>query len=164
MPLARSRLRIRRAELIHAHAPLNLIPLVDILTAIVFFSLLSVVTLRSALASFDLVHPPVAAEPNALAPAAMTSVPELVVRVDRDRFVVRHGRGETTITRRREAESESLAALHRTLTDLTRAHGRSATITVVPSDDVLYDDLVRVLDEVRRVVPRAMALGSRARQ
>jgi biopolymer transport protein ExbD len=164
MPLAPSRRRARHAELTHAHGSLNLIPLVDILTAIVFFSLLSAVTLRSALASFDLVQPPAATEPSALAPAATTSAPDLVLRVDRDRFVVRHWRGETTITRHRDAEGEALGALHRALAELTRALGRSPHVTVVPSDDVLYDDLVRVLDEVERVVPRAVALGSRARR
>jgi len=33
----------------------------------------------------------------------------------------------------------------------------------VPSDDVSYDDVVRVLEHVHRVKPAAVALGSRAR-
>src|SRR5687767_272694 len=39
MPIARSRLQARRRESARAHGSLNRIPLVDILTAIVFFSL-----------------------------------------------------------------------------------------------------------------------------
>ena len=164
MSLARSRLRMRRAELMRGHGPLNLIPLVDILTAIVFFSLLSVVTFRSALAGFDLLQPRAADDPKAAASAAATTASQIVVRVDRNRLVVRHSGGEATIARSPNGRDADLTTLHRTLADLVRALGASADITVVPSDDVLYDDLVRVLDEVHRVKPHAVALGTRARQ
>lgn len=125
---------------------------------------MSIATLRSALGSFDLGQPPAVGDPNAVSTAAGTSFPELVVRVDRDRFVVRHWDGETLIARPNGGAEVALAALHRTLADRTRALGTRANITVVPSDDVLYDDLVRVLDEVRRVEPRGVALGTRARR
>lgn len=162
MALARSRLRARRAEFMHSHGSINLVPLVDILTAIVFFSLLSVVTLRSALASFDLAQPPTASVGNSSSMPATSPAADVVVRVDRDRFVVRHSGGQTMIPR--EDAQAALTTLHGTLVDLTRVLDGRAHITVVPSDDVLYDDLVRVLDEVHQVDPRAVSLGARARQ
>jgi biopolymer transport protein ExbD len=161
MALARSRLRVRRVEFMRANASLNLIPLVDILTAIVFFSLVSLATLRGALASFDLTQPPTVPVTRNSATAAAASAAEIVVRVDRNQFVVRHSGGETLIARG-GAPDVSLVTLQRALIDLTR-QGR-AHVTVVPSDDVLYDDLVRVLDEVHRVTPHAVSLGTRARQ
>jgi biopolymer transport protein ExbD len=164
MPLARSRLRIRRAEFVHGQASLNLIPLIDILTAIVFFSLLSVVGLRSALASFDLVQPPAVAGPSAATAVGSTRLPEVVVRIDADRFVVRHSAGESLISRRGGPADPALLALRRRLTDVTRPLSGRAHVTVVPSDDVVYDDLVRVLDEVQRVTPGAVSLGTRARR
>jgi biopolymer transport protein ExbD len=51
-----------------------------------------------------------------------------------------------------------------TLTDLARTPGARVQVTVVPSDDVLYDDLVRVLDEIQRAKPPGVALGARARR
>jgi biopolymer transport protein ExbD len=163
MSLARSRLRIRRTSFTHAHTSLNLIPLVDILTAIVFFSLLSAVTLRSALASFDVVQAPVVAAADGVSDTPQLSRPEVVVRVDRARFIVRHAMGETVIRRSGKPDG-ALPALHGTLVELIRALGGRASVTVVPSDDVVYDDLVRVLDEVHRVEPRAISLGARARK
>jgi biopolymer transport protein ExbD len=132
--------------------------------AIVFFSLLSFITLRSALGTFDLVQPPTAPATHAVSPKTGAASPELVVRVDRDRFVVRHWRGEMVIRRPAGATDASLATLRRTLEEWARTYGQGVHITVVPSDNVLYDDLIRVLDEVHRVEPRAVSLGARARR
>ena len=163
MPLARSRLRARRVEFARAHGSLNLIPLVDILTAIVFFSLLSVVGLRSALASFDLFPPPAAAEATESPTASSLVRSQTVVRVDRDRFVVRDGNTETVIPRPHSRDNAALAALQRALT--VRALGARVRpfVTVVPSDDVSYEDVVLVLEQVQQVAPNAVALGTRAR-
>ena len=162
MPLARSRLQARRTEFARAHGGLNLVPLVDILTAIVFFSLLSAVSLRSALASFDLAGPPAVAGAAGGSSAAPSSV-DLVVRVDRHQFVVRHGDRQTLITRLENRPADGLSELRQTLTTLTRLLGRAAVVTVVPSDDVSYDDVVHVLEQVHQVAPKAVTLGSRAR-
>jgi biopolymer transport protein ExbD len=162
MPLARSRFHARRSELSRAHAPLNLVPLVDILTAIVFFSLLSAVSLRSALASFDLGPPPAAGDVAGDVDAE-PSAPDLVVRVDRSQFVVRHGDRETVITRSDITDETAFAGLRESLTTVTRMLGRRASVTVVPSDEVSYDDVVHVLEQVHQIDPKAVALGSRAR-
>ena len=162
MPLARSRLQARRTELARAHGGLNLVPLVDILTAIVFFSLLSAVSLRSALASFDLAGPPAVADAAGRTSAEPARV-DLVVRVDRHQFVVRHGDRETQITRLQNRPDGALSELGQTLTTLTHLLGRPAVVTVVPSDEVSYDDVVHVLEQVHQVAPKAVTLGSRAR-
>ena len=162
MPLARSRLHARRRELARAHGPLNLVPLVDILTAIVFFSLLSAVSLRSALASFDLVAPPAATDVVG-GTSATTPRPDLVVRVDRHQFAVRHADGENVITRSHERDEAAFTHLRQSLTTLVAALGRPGVVTVVPSDDVSYDDVVRVLEHVQQVKPKAVSLGAGAR-
>ena len=156
MALARTRVELRRAAFVQAHGSLNLIPLVDILTAIVFFSLLSVVSLRGSLIGFDLAQLPSSAID------APSVAPQLVVRVDRDRFVIRHDNGETTIDRLSGPRDVALATLRQTLAGLTSA-GRTQ-ITVVPSDDVSYDDVVRVLEQAYRVEASGVTLGARARQ
>lgn len=162
MPHARSRLQARRTEFARAHGGLNLVPLVDILTAIVFFSLLSAVSLRSALASFDLAGPPAAADAAGGSSAAPSSV-DLVVRVDRHQFVVRHGDRQTFIPRLQNRPDDALSALRQALTTLARGLGRPVVVTVVPSDDVSYDDVVHVLEHVHQIAPKAVSLGSRAR-
>jgi len=153
---------MRYAEFAHAHGSLNLIPLVDILTAIVFFSLLSAAGLKSALASFDVAQPPTM-DAEAAAKSGSAPDPDVVLRVDRDRFVLRYGTGKRVISRATTPEA-SLAALERTLAEVTRELGRPAHVTVVPSDHVVYDDLIRVLDQVRQVKPRSISFGMRARQ
>src|SRR5687768_8841862 len=161
MPLARSRLQARRTELARAHGGLNLVPLVDILTAIVFFSLLSAVSLRSALASFDLAGPPAVADAAGGSSAAPSAV-DLVVRVDRNQFVVRHGVRQTFIPRLQNRPDDALSDLRQTLTTLARGLG-PVVVTVVPSDDVSYNDVVHVLEQVHQIGPKAVTLGSRAR-
>ena len=156
MALARNRVELRRTTFAQAHGSLNLIPLVDVLTAIVFFSLLSVVSLRGSLIGFDLAQLPSSAID------APSVAHQVVVRVDRDRFVIRHDDGETTIDRLDGARDVALTTLHQTLAGLTSA-GR-AQITVVPSDDVSYDDVVRVLEQAYRVDASGVTLGARARQ
>ena len=162
MPLARSRFHARRSELARAHGPLNLVPLVDILTAIVFFSLLSAVSLRSALASFDLVAPPTVADVTGDVSGA-PAPPDLVVRVDRHQLVVRQGDEQTVIPRSQLGDASAFAQLRQSLTDITRELGHRAAVTVVPSDDISYDDVVNVLEQVQQIDPRAVALGSRSR-
>jgi biopolymer transport protein ExbD len=162
MPIARSRLQARRREAARAHGSLNLIPLVDILTAIVFFSLLSAVSFRAALASFDLATPPAATDAGDLSRAS-TPRPDLVLRVDRSQFVVHHGNQESFVRRSSDRDDAAFARLRESLIRITNGLGRPAVITVVPSDDVSYDDLVRVLEYVHQVKPAAVALGSRAR-
>src|SRR5688572_29886402 len=98
MSMARARLQTRRREFTRTHGALNLMSMVDIVTAIVFFSLLGAVSLRSALASFDLVAPPAVTQAGA-ASEASSPHPDLVIRVDRDQFVVRQGDQETVVAR-----------------------------------------------------------------
>lgn len=139
MPIARTRLQARRREFTRTHGALNLIPLVDILTAIVFFSLLGAVSLRSALASFDLVAPPAVTEAGGASDASSPH-PDLVIRVDRNQFVVRHGDQETVVARPHARDEASFAQLRQRLVRIAGVLGRPAVVSVVPSDDVSYDE------------------------
>ena len=66
-------------------------------------------------------------------------------------------------TRRREGDATAFVRLRENLANLVAAHGRPTAVTVVPSDDVSYDDVVRVLEQVEAVKPDAVSLGARAR-
>lgn len=162
--MTRHRVELRRAAFVQAHGSLNLIPLIDILTAIVFFSLLSVVSFRSSIVGFDLTQPPSAAKVENSATTAPNIVPQVVVRVDRDRFVIRHDSGETTIDRLNGPRDVASATLRHILARLTSTSPGRPQITVVPSDDVSYDDVVGVLEQAYRVDARGVTLGARARQ
>src|ERR671938_385742 len=97
MPSLFHRSKQRRAERapVTAHGNINLVPLVDILTSIVFFSLLTYegATL-AALTSFDLALPPVVV--NTPEQASQVKADKdvlnllLAVRVDNDKVLVEH--------------------------------------------------------------------------
>ena len=80
MTAATRRARACRAHAV-AHEGLNLVPLIDILTSIVFFSLVTIGGARAAaaLTSIDVGLPPTAAMPGAAGGA--TAAPSLTVRV-----------------------------------------------------------------------------------
>src|ERR671921_1025966 len=88
----------RRAERapLTAHGSINLVPLVDILTSIVFFSLLTYSgEAMAALTAYDLSLPPTVVTPDA--GKASNSKPELnlllAVRVENNRLQVEHTGG-----------------------------------------------------------------------
>src|SRR5919108_6412061 len=93
----RSRLRRAEREPMTAHGNLNLIPLVDILTSIVFFSLLTYTgAALAALTAFDLVLPPVViTQPEQLRNLTEKDVINLLVgvRIFTDRVQVEHSEG-----------------------------------------------------------------------
>lgn len=76
---------------------------------------------------------------------------------------VRQGDEQTVIPRSPLGDASGFAQLRQTLTDITRELGHRASVTVVPSDDISYDDVVNVLEQVQQIDPRAVALGSRSR-
>lgn len=84
-------------------------------------------------------------------------------RFDPDQFVVRDGHQETAFARPHVRDQAAFAELRHHVVHVTETLGRPPVITVVPSDDVSYDDVVRVLEQLQQVSPAAMALGSRAR-
>ena len=157
--------RAERASLTFA-GNLNLVPLVDILTSVVFFSLLTYQgAALAALTSYDLTLPPVVIT----AQQASTSAPQnalnllLAVRVDHDKMLVEHT-GEGGF--RKEiagVQGTSLDTLQSVMTEIRRLYPQNADVLVVPADDVAYDDLIHVLERLRVASFSGISLGNRMR-
>ncbi len=161
------RARVRRRELSQGslgHGSINLVPLVDVLTSIVFFSLVSYQGLVSLLTSYDLSLPPVVINaPQAPAPDKTALNLLLAVRVSNDRLVVEHsGAGGF----RREIAGlglPSLDTLQALMTDIRRRYPQNGDVLVLPADDVDYDHVVHVLERLKMARFPNVALGTRAR-
>jgi biopolymer transport protein ExbD len=157
--------RIERRSLTDA-GNLNLVPLVDILTSVVFFGLLTYQgAALAALTSFELSLPPVVitAQQAASAPDREALNLLLAVRLDRDKLLVEHtGQGGF----RKEiagVQGASLDTLQAVMTEIRRLYPQNADVLVVPSDDVAYDDLIHVLERLRVAAYSGISLGSRTR-
>jgi biopolymer transport protein ExbD len=170
MPASRfHRAKLRRAERAAStlgHGSINLVPLIDVLTSIVFFSLVSYQGLLAELTSFDLALPPmiITAESQ---PAAKSDKEELnlllAVRVRTDRMLVEHS-AEGGF--RREIPglgATSLDALQQVMVDLHRQYPQNNDVLVIPEDAVSYDDVVHVLERLKLARYPNVALGTRAR-
>ena len=158
--------RAERASLTDA-GNLNLVPLVDILTSVVFFSLL---TYQGAalvsLTSYDLALPPVvitAQQAAASAPPKDALNLLLAVRVEHDKLMVEHtGNGGF----RKEiagVQGVALDTLQSVMTEIRRQYPQNADVLVVPADDVAYDDLIHVLERLRIASFSGISLGNRTR-
>jgi len=157
--------RAERASMISA-GNLNLVPLIDILTAVVFFSLLTYQgAALAALTSYDLSLPPVVitAQQAASAPQKDALNLLLAVRVDHDKLSVEHT-GEGGF--RKEiagVQGASLDTLQSVMTEIRRRYPQNADVLVVPADDVAYDDLIHVLERLRIAAFSGISLGNRMR-
>ena len=157
--------RAERASLTFA-GTLNLVPLVDILTSVVFFSLLTYQgAALAALTSYDLTLPPVvitAEQASAATPQNALNL-LLAVRVDHDKLLVEHT-GEGGF--RKEiagVQGASLDTLQSVMTEIRRLYPQNADVLVVPADDVAYDDLIHVLERLRIASFSGISLGNRTR-
>jgi biopolymer transport protein ExbD len=164
MPLLSRRLA-RRIGRPTGHGPvnLNLIPLVDVLTSIVFFGLLTYSGTRAlaTLTAFDLVQPP-AARANGDTSAEPAPLPALTLRIDRAGISIARV-GESTERRFRDFSPATLREVNRIITEYGRNATHGAAVSVIPADDLDYDDLIHVLDEVRAAGQTRIALGIRPR-
>ena len=157
--------RAERASMTSA-GNLNLVPLVDILTAVVFFSLLTYqgATL-AALTSFDLSLPPVVITAQQATASAQRDALNLLlaVRVEHDKLLVEHtGAGGF----RKEivgVQGASLDTLQSVMTEIRKLYPQNADVLVVPADDVAYDDLIHVLERLRVAAYSGISLGNRTR-
>ena len=158
--------RAERASLTDA-GNLNLVPLVDILTAVVFFSLLTYQgAALAALTSYDLSLPPVVITAEQASSAAQQREALnllLAVRVDRQKLLVEHsGQGGF----RKEiagVQGAALDTLQSVMTEIRRRYPQNADVLVVPADDVAYDDLIHVLERLRVASYSGISLGNRTR-
>jgi biopolymer transport protein ExbD len=161
----------RRAERapVTAHGNLNLIPLVDILTSIVFFSLLTYTgAALAALTSFDLVLPPV----------VITTPEEARERTDKDlltmlvgvrvftnRVQVEHSEGfSQEIAGTDDAALDRLQAVMTQIREEWFERTQNRDVTIVPDDDVPYERVVHVLERLKLAGYTGLSLSNRARQ
>jgi biopolymer transport protein ExbD len=158
--------RIERASLTDA-GNLNLVPLVDILTSVVFFSLLTYQGASlAALTSYELSLPPVVITAQQATSAAQQRDALnllLAVRVEHDKLVIEHtGQGGF----RQEiagVQGAALDSLQSVMTAIRKEYPQNADVLVVPADDVAYDDLIHVLERLRVASYSGISLGNRTR-
>jgi biopolymer transport protein ExbD len=160
----------RRAERapLTAHGSINLVPLVDILTSIVFFSLLTYSgEAMAALTAYDLSLPPtVVTAEQARASAEMPKVTLLLaVRLENDQIKVEHsGNGAAgfsqTINGYTGASLDSLQAL---MEQIKGQFPQNSDVLVVPAVEVQYDDVIHVLERLRIARYSGISLGKRQR-
>lgn len=168
MPSLFHRSKQRRAERAPTTAAgnINLIPLVDILTSIVFFSLLTYTgAAMMALTSFDLVLPPVViTTPEQLKNLTEDQVLNLMVgvRVYTDNVQVEHSEGlNQQIAGTDEAALDRFEALMR---QVRQQYSQNSDVTIVPNDDVSYERVVKVLERLKIAGFTGLSLSNRARQ
>lgn len=149
-----------------AHGSLNLIPLVDILTSIVFFSLLTYTGAAMAmLTAFDLILPPVViTSPEESRNLSEKDVINLLVgvRIYNDRVQVEHSEGLNQPIAGTDAPALDRfeALMKQVITD----YPQNRDVTVVPNDDVNYERVVQVLERLKLAGFTGISLSNRARQ
>jgi biopolymer transport protein ExbD len=164
------RSNLRRAERapVTAHGNINLVPLVDTLTSIVFFSLLTYQgQAMAALTSFDLALPPVVVTTPQQA-AQVKSEQDvlnllLAVRVDNDKLVVEHSAGGGFRQQIAGLDSASLNTLQALMSQIRQQYPQNKDVLVIPSDDVNYDNIIHVLERLKLAGYTNISLGTRAR-
>ena len=162
----KSRQRRAEREPLTAHGSLNLVPLVDILTSIVFFSLLTYTGAAMAmLTAFDLVLPP------AVVTAEQTKTPGkdeglnllLAVKIQGDRIRVEHSEQGGFVQDIQGFSDQSLEQLQALMQQIHGQYPDNDHVLVVPDDATSYDDIIKVLDRLRLARFGEISLGSRAR-
>ena len=162
-PIRRHLARRTRRQVGFGPVSLNLVPLVDVLTSIVFFGLLTYTAGRalSTVTALDLLSPPVI-DSDAGTRGLRTTAPSLTLRVDRAGVSI--ARAGESVERRFEGFSdETLRLINRAIVEYGRELAPDASVSVIPADDLIYSDLIRVLDEVRSAGQSRIALGTRPR-
>jgi biopolymer transport protein ExbD len=163
------RSRQRRAERgnIMGHGNLNLVPLVDILTSIVFFSLLTYTgAALAALTAFDLVLPPTvitAIEGRTQDAPRDTLNLLLAVRIQGNGLLVEHSEQGGFKEEIRGTNEASLDRLQALMQQIRQQYPQNEDVLVVPDDATSYERVIQVLDRLRIANFTGISLGSRAR-
>ena len=161
--------RLRRAERgeMTGHGNLNLVPLVDILTSIVFFSLLTYTgAALAALTAFDLTLPPtvITAEGGRTqSPPKDTLNLLLAVRIQNNGLLVEHSEQGGFKQEIRGTSGQALDRLQALMQQIHQQYPQNDDVLVVPDDATDYDTVIQVLDRLRAAQYNAISLGSRAR-
>jgi len=162
------RARQREREPLTAHGRINLVPLVDILTSIVFFSLLTYTgAVMTNLTAFDLALPPVVVTAPTQTPSGDIDTTTLIlaVGIKQGGLRVEHSNGGAAPFAQNIAglDSASLDTLESTLKSIKQQFPDADAAMVVPDDDVAYDDIVHVLERVKLANFPKISLSSAAR-
>jgi biopolymer transport protein ExbD len=162
------RARQLEREPLTAHGRINLVPLVDILTAIVFFSLLTYTgAVMTNLTAFDLALPPVVVTAPGTTSGAQPDTTTLIlaVGIKQGALRVEHSNGGAAPFAQDIAglDSTSLNTLQETLVSIKNQFPDNDAVMVVPDDDVAYDDIVHVLERVKLAKYSKISLTSAAR-
>lgn len=153
----------------HGHGNINLIPLVDILTSIVFFSLLTYTGATMAnLTAYDLTLPPVVVTGE----QASTAAPEpeealrllLAVKIKEDNTLqVEHSEENGFKQIIRGYRGASLDTLEALMGSIKQKYPQNSDVSVIPDDGIQYDDVIKVLERLKKLQYTGIALASRAR-
>jgi len=162
------RARQQEREPLTAHGRINLVPLVDILTSIVFFSLLTYTgAVMTNLTAFDLALPPVVVTSETPTSGGQKDTLTLIlaVGVKQGGMRVEHSNGGAEPFAQNIAGlgPASLDTLEATLKSIKQQFPDADAAMVVPDDDVAYDDIVHVLERVKLANFPKISLSSAAR-
>lgn len=162
------RSRQRRAERapLTAGGNINLVPLIDVLTSIVFFSLLTYTgAVMAMLTSYDLSLPPTVIT----ADDARNRGPEpilallLAVKILDGNLRVEHSEKNGFRQDIRGTDAAALDQLQAVMTQIRKEYPQNSDVLVVPSDEVSYDTVIQVLERLRLAQFAGISLGARAR-
>jgi len=163
----KSKTRRKETAALTAHGSINLVPLVDILTSIVFFSLLTLQNAETAaLTSFDLTLPPaVVTTPEEMSKLREKDVLNLLltVRVDNNQLVVEHSEQGGFKRAIPGLDSAALAQFQMLMTQIRTTYNQNNDVLVIPNDDVTYEDIVHVLARLKLAHFSGISLGTRSR-
>lgn len=162
------RARQQEREPLTAHGRINLVPLVDILTSIVFFSLLTYTgAVMTNLTAFDLALPPVVVTAPGQTSGAQPDTTTLIlaVGIKQSGLRVEHSNGGAQPFAQNIAglTTSSLDTLQGVLQNVKQQFPTADAVMVVPDDDVPYDDIVHVLERVKLANFPKISLTSAAR-
>jgi biopolymer transport protein ExbD len=162
------RSRQQEREPLTAHGRINLVPLVDILTSIVFFSLLTYTgAVMTNLTAFDLALPPVVVTAPGQTSGAQPDTTTLIlaVGIKQGGLRVEHSNGGQPPFAQNIAglDSAALDTLQSILVQVKQQFPTSDAVMVVPDDDVAYDDIVHVLERIKLARFPKISLTSTAR-
>jgi biopolymer transport protein ExbD len=158
--------RVERATSSLGHGGINLVPLIDVLTSIVFFSLVSYQGLLAELTSFDLSLPPMIITAEQPPPSKADNEQLnllLAVRVQTDKMLVEHSAEGGFHREIAGLGPTSLDSLQTVMQEIHRQYPQNNDVLVIPADDVSYDDVVHVLERLKLAAYPNVALGTRAR-
>jgi biopolymer transport protein ExbD len=161
----RSKQRRKERAPMTSEGGINLVPLVDILTSIVFFSLLTYTgAVMAELTAYDLSLPPVVVTaPGQMKPEDKALNLLLAVRIENNSLQVEHSEENGFKQRINGLDEKALDQLQGLMTQIRQKYKQNSDVLVVPSDEVSYDDVVKVLERLRLAQFTGISLGNRSR-